>query len=184
MAVNPEVVSRIDKTVDDLDLTIRDIRGTIFELQHRPSGSLRAEVRNLVQEYVPVLGFSPSVRTSGPLDTAVPAHVREQLLPVLREAVSNIARHALADHAEVDIHVGGAELLLVVTDDGTGVAEGRAESGLRNARRRATALGGSLELSPREPRGTAFVWRVPLHPARAGSSEPPTPGDAGGSVGA
>ena len=162
VAVNPEVSTRIDQTVDDLDLTIRDIRGTIFELQNRQSASLRAEVRTLVREYVPVLGFTPTVRTSGPLDTAVPPDVRDHLLAVLREAVSNIARHALADHAEVDVEVRGDELVLAVVDDGAGLREGRSESGLRNARRRAQGLGGTLELTPREPRGTSFVWRVPL----------------------
>jgi signal transduction histidine kinase len=162
VAVNPEVSTRIDKTVDDLDLTIRDIRGTIFELQNRQSASLRAEVRTLVREYVPVLGFTPTVRTSGALDSAVPPDVRDHLLAVLREAVSNIARHALADHAEVDVEVRGDEMVLAVVDDGAGLREGRSESGLRNARRRAQGLGGTLELTPREPRGTSFVWRVPL----------------------
>jgi signal transduction histidine kinase len=81
---------------------------------------------------------------------------------VLREAVSNIARHALADHAEVDVEVRGDELVLAVVDDGAGLRDGRSESGLRNARRRAQGLGGTLELTAREPRGTSFVWRVPL----------------------
>ncbi|MGZ4446114.1 MAG: GAF domain-containing protein [Nocardioides sp.] len=162
LAANTEVQARLDQAVDALDLTIRDIRGTIFELQNRQSGSLRTELRTLVRDYVPVLGFAPTVRTSGPIDTAVPAEVREQLLPVLREALSNIARHALADQAEVELHVDGREVRLVVLDDGTGLTPGAAESGLRNARRRATSLGGSLELGPREPRGTSFVWRVPL----------------------
>ena len=148
VAVNPEVSTRIDQTVDDLDLTIRDIRGTIFELQNRQSASLRAEVRTLVEEYVPVLGFTPTVRTSGAVDTAGHPDVRGHVLAVLREAVSNIARHALADHAEVDVEVRGDELVLAVVDDGAGLREGRSESGLRNARRRAQGLGGTLELSP------------------------------------
>jgi signal transduction histidine kinase len=161
LVTNPDVQERLDKAVADLDLTIRDIRGTIFELQNRQTGSLRTELRNLVREYVPVLGFTPTVRTSGPVDTAVPQHVREQLLPVLREAMSNIARHALADNAEIELHVGDREISLSVVDDGAGFTAGNGESGLRNARRRAKALGGSLEIGPGEPRGTQFLWRVP-----------------------
>jgi len=162
LAGNSDISARLDKSVDDLDATIKAIRGTIFELQNRQQASLRAELRSLVKEYVPVLGFAPVVRTSGPVDTAVPAQVREQLLPVLREAVSNVARHALADHAEIDLTVGDAELVLRVTDDGVGVAESRVESGLRNVRRRADDLGGIVELQHHEPHGTTLVWRVPL----------------------
>lgn len=157
-----DVATRLDAAVGALDDTIAAIRGTIFELQHRQGPSLRAEVRALVREYVPVLGFSPIVRTTGPVDTAVPAHVHQQLLPVLREAISNVARHALAESAEVEVVVTDAEVRLVVSDDGTGVAGDRVESGLRNARRRAADLGGHLEVSGNEPRGTVLTWRVPL----------------------
>ncbi|MEO5654080.1 MAG: GAF domain-containing protein [Marmoricola sp.] len=158
----PEVNERLERAVTDLDQTIRDIRGTIFELQQQRLGSLRGELRSLVREYVPVLGYTPAVRTSGPVDTAVPDRVREQLLPVLREALSNLARHARASYAEVVVHVTATELRLSVLDDGVGLAADRTESGLRNARRRATTLGGSLELEDRATRGTSFTWRVPL----------------------
>jgi signal transduction histidine kinase len=160
---------RLERAVDELDLTIKAIRGTIFELQHRQSESLRAEIRGLVREYVPVLGFTPVVLTSGPIDSAVPAEVREQLLPVLREAVSNVARHALADGAQIEVDVSERELRLTVADDGIGLVEERAESGLRNVRRRAAGLGGSVELSRNEPRGTTLVWLVPLLTTRTSS---------------
>ena len=108
------------------------------------------------------LGFAPTVRTLGPVDTGVPEPIRDQLLAVLREAISNIARHALADSADVELRVEGHEVVLTVTDDGVGLRDDRLESGLRNARRRASALGGALEVSAGEQRGTTFVWRVPL----------------------
>jgi signal transduction histidine kinase len=160
--VNPEVGARLEKAVDDLDQTIRDIRTTIFELQHRQGGSLRSQVRALVKEYVPVLGFSPVVRTSGPVDTAVSPALGSQLLAVLREAVSNVARHALADSAEVDVVVAGDRLELRVADDGVGIPGEVSESGLRNARRRADDLGGRLAVSALGERGTVLVWSVPL----------------------
>ncbi len=157
-----EVATRLEDAVTALDDTIGAIRGTIFELQHRQGSSLRAEIRTLVREYVPVLGFSPTVRTTGPLDTAVPARVREHLVPVLREAVSNIARHALAENADIGVVVSSTELRLVVSDDGTGLGEDVTESGLRNARRRAADLGGQLDLAANDPCGTVLTWRVPL----------------------
>jgi signal transduction histidine kinase len=156
------VADRLDKSVADLDDTIKAIRGTIFELQDRRGDSLRAAIRKLVKEYVPVLGFTPVVRTSGPVDTAVPPALGAQLLAVLREAVSNVARHALADGAEVDVGVVGDRLELRVADDGVGLPAEVSESGLRNARRRADDLGGTLEVSRVGERGTVLVWRVPL----------------------
>ena len=159
---DPAIGNRLQRAVDDLDLTIKAIRGTIFELQPRHSDSLRAEIRSLVREYVPVLGFTPVVLTSGPIDSAVPPSVREQLLAVLREAVSNVARHALADQAQIEVDVSDQELRLTVVDDGVGLAEERVESGLRNVRRRAAGLGGSVQLTRNDPAGTTLVWLVPL----------------------
>ena len=162
VAGSAEVIGRIDKAVDDLDLTIKDIRGSIFELQSRATDSLRGAVRTLAKEYVAVLGFEPTVRTTGPLDTAVSTEVRDHLLAVLREALSNVARHAAADRAEVEIRVTDTHLSLTVSDDGAGLPPNVSESGLRNARRRAEDLGGDLELTAGEPHGTRLAWQVPL----------------------
>jgi signal transduction histidine kinase len=109
-----------------------------------------------------VLGFTPTVRILGPVDTTVASPLAEQLLAVLREALSNIARHAVADKAEVEIAASLDEVVLTVTDNGTGLPAERTESGLRNARRRAAAHGGVLELAPGDPSGTVFTWRVPV----------------------
>ena len=165
IAVSDEVRERLDGAVADLDVTIRDIRSTIFELQHGHDLSLRADFRGLVKEYVPVLGFTPMVRTSGPVDTAVNREVSEQLLAVLREALSNVARHAHADAAVVELSVELDAVTLTVADNGRGLPPERQESGLRNVRRRATELGGSVRFLPEEPHGTRMDWTVPLQSA-------------------
>jgi signal transduction histidine kinase len=162
IAPNDEVKERIDSAVADLDVTIRDIRSTIFELQHAHELSLRADVRGLVKEYIPVLGFTPMVRTSGPVDTAVPKSTAEQLLAVLREALSNVARHSEADAAVVEVEARPDEVMLRVADNGRGLPVERNESGLRNARRRASDNGGTFRLLPEEPHGTVLEWTVPL----------------------
>jgi signal transduction histidine kinase len=157
-----DVKARLASAVDDLDVTIRDIRSTIFELQHAHSGSLRADLRGVVKEYVPTLGFTPLVRTTGPLDSAVTRELADQVLAVLREALSNVARHARADAAVVEVEATAQELMLTVTDNGTGLPERRDESGLRNVRRRASEHGGAARLLPEEPHGTRLEWVVPL----------------------
>jgi signal transduction histidine kinase len=162
IAVSDEVAQRIDSAVADLDVTIRDIRSTIFELQHSHELSLRADVAGILKEYIPVLTFAPTLRTSGPLDSVVPQPVAEQLLAVLREALSNVARHAEAGSAVVEVEAAGSVLTLRVTDDGKGLPDGRHESGLRNVRRRAAGLGGTLALTSVQPHGTCLEWRVSL----------------------
>ena len=160
--VSDEVGRRIDDAVRDLDVTIRDIRSTIFELQHAHTQSLRADVRGVVKEYVPVLGFTPLVRTSGPIDSVVPRDLADQLLAVLREALSNVARHAEAQAAMVEVDASADRLVLRVVDNGRGLPAERHESGLRNVRRRATEHGGLVEMLPEEPNGTRLEWSVPL----------------------
>jgi signal transduction histidine kinase len=158
----PETQKSIESAVRELDLSIRDIRSSIFELQHGQEASLRAGVAGLVREYAAVLGFSPTVRTSGAVDSLVGRSLAEQALAVLREALSNCARHAAAHSCLVEVTVEDGWLQLRVTDDGRGLVDDLHESGLRNLRRRADELGGTLLLEPAEPRGTRFVWRVPV----------------------
>ncbi len=162
-----ELGERLRASVKDVDDTIRDIRATIFELQTQGSQTLRGDLQALAREYVEPLGFSPAMRTSGPLDTVVPDVLREQLLPVVREALSNVARHAHATRAEVEVVVDDDLLHVTVIDDGVGLGHDVRRSGLRNARERARLLGGDLELSPAEPHGLVLRWYAPLEPGAA-----------------
>jgi signal transduction histidine kinase len=164
---DPAVIDRIQQAVTDLDDTIRDIRSTIFALKNRGQRSLREDALGLVQEYVPVLGYTPALRTVGPIDTLVPEALGAHLLAVVREALSNVARHARGSRTTVDIQVSEDEVLLRVVDDGAGLSVERRESGLLNVRRRAHELGGTVVLLPTVPRGTTLEWRVPLHRSAA-----------------
>ncbi|GAA1862195.1 sensor histidine kinase [Actinomadura bangladeshensis] len=158
-----EVATRVQRAVDDLDDTIRQIRSTIFALQAPPDEeSLRSRVHALVDAAAERLGFAPSVRLAGLLDTAVDDAAGEQLLAVVQEALSNVARHARAGEAAIVIDVGDDDLTLRVEDDGVGIPEGGRRSGLRNMRERAEDLGGSFSTRARPGGGTILVWRVPL----------------------
>ncbi|WP_165495455.1 GAF domain-containing sensor histidine kinase, partial [Actinomadura roseirufa] len=159
----PEVAARVRRAVDDLDETIRQIRSSIFALQAPADEeeSLRSRVRALVDAAAERLGFAPSVRLDGPLDTVVGDELGEQLLAVVREALSNVARHARAREAAVVIDVGD-DLTLRVEDDGVGIPDGGRRGGLRNMAERAEAQGGSFHAGPGPGGGTVLVWRVPL----------------------
>jgi signal transduction histidine kinase len=158
-----EVRDQVREAARDLDVTIRDIRSTIFELEHGVESSLRSGVTALAREYERVLGFAPVVRTWGPINLLVDRSLAEQALAVLREALSNCARHAQATACVVEVTVAGGWLTLEVVDDGRGPGEvGGHVSGLRNLHLRAEALGGELRMAPASPRGTRFSWRVPV----------------------
>jgi signal transduction histidine kinase len=161
-AMRPEARARIDAVVDDLDTTIRDIRGAIFELRSTAAGELRAEIRSLVDEVREPLGFRPHLTLNGPVDSAVPDAVRPALLAVLREALSNVARHAHARHVEIGVSVVGGRLVATVADDGVGMGDATPTGGLNNMRTRAEELSGAFTVAPRRPTGTILTWTVPV----------------------
>ncbi len=160
------VRDRVNKAVSELDDTIKVIRSTIFALSERAGDDqvpgLRSQVLRLCQDSVGVLGFSPAVRFTGPVDFEVSDEVAEHALAVTREALSNVARHAKATRVEVDVATADGWLVLRIADDGVGMPEGGRRSGLGNLAERATALGGEFTTGPGEEGGTVLVWRVPL----------------------
>ncbi|MBW8086748.1 GAF domain-containing protein [Streptomyces hygroscopicus subsp. hygroscopicus] len=163
---HPEGSERLLRVVDDLDDTIKIIRSTIFGLRAHEAGpavqGLRVRTAKTIEEAVPALGFTPSLRTEGLVDTDVPRSVADDMVAVLAEALSNIARHARADAAEISLVVAAGQLTLTVTDDGVGIPEGGRRSGLRNLAERAEQLGGRLDLDEPSGGGTRLVWAVPL----------------------
>ncbi|MGW3439239.1 GAF domain-containing sensor histidine kinase [Streptomyces bacillaris] len=168
----PEAAERLGRAIDDLDTTIKIIRSTIFGLRdHEPTGDapgLRTRVVQAVDAAAPSLGFPPALRMEGLIDTDVPQEVADQVVAVIVEALSNIARHAGADRAEAAVVAGGGALTVTVTDDGVGLPEGAHGSGLRNLAERAGRLRGTFSATarPAPHHGTVLEWRVPLPAGR------------------
>jgi signal transduction histidine kinase len=162
LATRPELRARVNAAVDDLDTTIRDIRTAIFELRTPISATLRTELRQLVQSAAEALGFRPELELAGPIDSAVPDELRPDLLAVVREALSNVARHAQASAVRVEVAVGDGKLAVSVADDGVGVAGAAERGGLANMRQRAVGHGGMFAVRPGQPTGTVIEWLVPV----------------------
>ncbi|MCZ7414941.1 GAF domain-containing sensor histidine kinase [Streptomyces sp. WMMC897] len=157
--------ARVLRAVGDLDETIKIIRSTIFGLRSRGDDmapALRARVVRAVDDAAPLLGFAPGVRMEGLLDTHVPRATADHVMAVLSESLTNIARHARADRAEVALETDGRLVRLTVTDNGAGIAPGGRRSGLRNMKERAHQLGGDMQDGSRDDGGTHLVWWVPL----------------------
>jgi signal transduction histidine kinase len=168
---SPELAQvRVHRAVDDLDLTIKEIRSTIYALQ-TPLGSvttLRGRILEVVDAAADQLSHSPALRLGGLIDTNVPGEIADQVVAVLREALSNVVRHAGATEVEVEVDVvdqpgdTAGDLVIVVRDNGCGLPEGGRRSGLNNLAERAERLGGTFSAGSGPNGGTEISWRVPL----------------------
>jgi len=158
----PDNARRLSGVVDDLDETIREIRSVIFSLKAdtRTAPGVRAKILRVVSEERLVLGFEPRVRFEGAVD-AMSDEVAAELLPTLREALSNVARHA--DASSVDIKVeAGETVVLRVLDNGRGLPEKVSGGhGIRNLGERAAMLGGRCRVAAHPGGGTVLEWQVP-----------------------
>ncbi|HVT70358.1 MAG TPA: PAS domain S-box protein [Trebonia sp.] len=162
MARNPQATERIGAVVRDLDLTIDELRATIFTLRRdqRRDGGLRYSVLLVIEETAAALGFSPEVTMQGAVDS-VPEDLAAEVLAVCREALSNVVRHARATEAAVFISAG-EELLLRVTDNGRGMGTPTWIGGLGSMRQRAETRGGTFVAGSAPGAGTRVQWRVPI----------------------
>jgi signal transduction histidine kinase len=153
---------RIDTAVDDLDATIKDIRRSIFALgSTADAADIQAEIERMVDRAAATLKFRPTLRFEGPVRALVSPQVAPELLAVLAEAMSNAAKHSEARAVTVVLSAGDS-VTLTVTDDGRGIPESVAESGLSNMRQRAERLGGRLTIRSDPPSGTTIEWSVPV----------------------
>ena len=159
-----DLARRLDRVVDDLDATIRTVRATIFDLEEAPDHrGLGAAVATVVAEVVPLLGFEPDLDLEV-ADGPGTAGFVPDVLAVVREALTNVAKHARATSAAVTARAGRS-FELTVCDDGVGMvpgATGGGGMGLANLRRRAERHGGSLTVGPAAGGGTCLVWAVPM----------------------
>jgi signal transduction histidine kinase len=150
---------RVDAAVDELDIAIKEIRRTILDLNApQISEDPVDELRGLVSTFRRILGFTPRLRVSGDLE-----HLDEKMLghvvAVVRESLSNIARHSKATKASVRIWAEPGRVRVKVSDDGVGIAPDRTRrSGLANLGERAVSTGGVLNIVSAPGEGTMLEW--------------------------
>ena len=161
-----EASATVDRAIDTLNRAIADLRQFIFGL--RPEQVDRADFATLLVALAEQVRQNQIVEVEielpdEPID--VPAHARAELLQIVREALSNIARHARATTARVSLSEADGSLRLEIADDGVGfdqtAAIPRGHLGVANMRDRAAALGGRLELGS-SGRGTTIIVNVPM----------------------
>jgi signal transduction histidine kinase len=161
-----DIGDRIARAIESIDATVKEIRSTIFQLQDLPSTDRgpRARLLGVAEEMAGLLGFPPRMRLDGPLDTALTGDVVEQLVPVLRESLTNVAKHARASSVVVRVEVVAGMVELEVTDDGVGLPDVLRPNGMGigNIRERAVLLGGEATFVSVVTGGVRVLWRAPL----------------------
>jgi two-component system, NarL family, sensor histidine kinase DevS len=163
-----QVSERIRLAVEAIDEVIREIRETIFDLNRPPAAGLdiRQQVRAVVTDIGIQLGLHPRLSFRGPVEARTSDETLTHLLAVLREAITNAARHARASKVDVVLMATPDTITLSVADDGIGMPDGpSAGHGLTNMADRAARLGGELIITQRRPTGTLLQWKTPARPS-------------------
>jgi signal transduction histidine kinase len=152
----------IEAVVDELDDVIKQIRSAIFQLRPTPGG-MRGAILDVVGEVRSTLGFEPHVVFDGPVDNLATGDLLNDVTAVVREALSNVAKHAEATATDVVVEARAHQLRVLVNDNGRGLSEVTRSSGLSNMQARAESRSGELVVGvPADGVGTSVEWRVPL----------------------
>lgn len=158
--------AKIAEQVEVLDSAIAEIRTAIFALASPPTShgsAFRHRVLDLLGEVAELFPVSPRVSFSGPVDLMVDGALADVAVAVIREGLTNVARHAAATDVALVLAVEANQFVVTVDDDGIGIDPSQSRnSGTANLGQRATSRGGTFELTRREPRGTRLRWSVPL----------------------
>jgi signal transduction histidine kinase len=160
-----DVSSGLQKQVHEVDEIIAEVRATIYALGMGGSTrGVRDDVTVLVGELRDTVEFGLGVSFDGAVDAAISDKVAEHLMATIREAVTNVERHAKATKATISLSVSDGHCILVIADNGRGMdGKGRKDGlGLTNLRNRAEKLNGRFEVSDGPTGGTVLTWRVPI----------------------
>jgi signal transduction histidine kinase len=164
MSRDPEIDRRLAAAVEDIDRTIRDLRNYIFAL--RPGiladRQLDEAIRKLCAEFEDRSG----VVTVADVDARAAAELSSRaadVIQIVREALSNVERHAEAATCRVSLRrTGEAEIALAVDDDGAGFSEPTGTGmGLANLRARVGSLGGTFSVDSTPGEGTTLTALLP-----------------------
>jgi signal transduction histidine kinase len=165
LAAEEPVRGRLREAVDSIDKVIADLRRYIFGLKPQAVGleTLGHAVATLAREFEGRTGIITALDTDRRLDHAA-GDTTGEVIQVLREALSNVARHAAATTCRVSLRWEAPLAVLEVDDDGRGFDTAAAPGhgyGLANLRERAVAVGGTVEIASQPGQGTTVRLSFP-----------------------
>jgi signal transduction histidine kinase len=162
-----EAAARVDRAIDGIHRSIADIREFIMGLRPGLAGAdLGLGIAALADQLrmTSTIDVETVIADDAGL-SELDAMASGELLQLVREAFSNIARHSRATRATVRVRTTGGTTRIEISDNGVGfdpagIAPAR-HHGLINLRERAVAAGGRLEIDTRPGAGTRLVVHLP-----------------------
>jgi signal transduction histidine kinase len=163
---DPERAAGMVGTVrEQVSEALRELRATVATLRTPVEADLElgSALRRLAEQFERATGLEIHRVVPDALPSLPDPH-RLALYRAAQEALTNVQRHAGAEQVWLVLSVSGADITLLVSDDGRGLrlSHGEAGFGLRGLRERAEQLGGAVHLSPRSGGGTQLSFSLPL----------------------
>jgi signal transduction histidine kinase len=162
---DPEVESRIEAAVAEIDRAIRDLRNYIFGL--RPGiladRQLEQALEDLAREFERKSGVTMVTDIDGTVAAELAPRAAD-LVQLTREALSNVGKHAQATTCRVSLHRDGDDAILEIDDDGRGFDPAAPQTGLglRNLKDRGIAIGGRVAVKSKAGEGTTIQIAIPI----------------------
>lgn len=154
---------QLDQVMTGLNKTIQGIRSYIYDLRSASSNEdLARGLVKIVSEFRNRTGLPTFWQVEGRGGAELTAQQRQHVYQIVREALSNVARHAGASEVRVTLRYDGRAMRFSIGDNGAGdvPAQGQVGRGLRNMRERAQLLGAQLDITSEIGKGTTVTLEM------------------------
>jgi len=165
ISTDPErAQAQLGRVMDSLNNTIQDVRRYIFDLRSDMSDEdLPAGIENLLRDFRINTLLETGFEFTGEIHPINSMNRRRHVFQIVREALTNTAKHARARWVSIELDYGEESLELMLSDDGIGMEQLLVSKGygLRNIRERARLLGGTLRIESAPGAGVTYHLTVP-----------------------
>jgi signal transduction histidine kinase len=157
--------AQLDRVMSSLNRTIQDIRSYIFDLRREDAvADIEASITRLIKDFQVNTLIEVDFCIEGKKQQSIEPDRAQHLYQIAREALSNVARHAQANHVDVLLRYGSRQLTLRIADNGVGFSTPSVDGGsrgLKNMRERAQLLEGALVVEGAPQEGVTVALTVP-----------------------
>jgi two-component system sensor histidine kinase DevS len=173
-----EVRAGLAQAIEGLNAIIRDIRAYILDLQPSriSTDDLGGALKRLAREFKANTLIEPEVVIEGKALDELEPQTSSGLFLIAQEALANVAKHAKANRAWLNLRMSDGEISMQIIDNGQGFDPDQAQPvlghGISNIRQRARQIGGEVEFLSEPGQGTTLTVRIPVQSVDAAEVSP------------